>query len=84
MIKISDKDDGYYLIINDGDLIYIDKMKYVINWIMFDYKIIEFVKMGNWKLFCIYFFKISGDVLVGMSFDEGGKVIWYNKVGKEI
>lgn len=51
---------------------------------MFDYKIIEFVKMGNWKLFCIYFFKISGDVLVGMSFDEGGKVICYNKIGKEI
>lgn len=84
MIKTSDKDDGYHSITKDGDLIYTDKMKNAINRITLDHKITEFVKTGNWKPLCIHYSKISGDVLVGMSSDEGGKVTRYNKTGKEI
>lgn len=84
VIKTSDKEDDYHSITNDGDLIYTDKMKNAINRITLDHKITEFVKTGNWKPLCIHSSEISGDVLVGMSSYEGGKVTRYNKTGKEI
>lgn len=74
---------GYYMVIKNGDLIYVDESNNVIIKIMFGYKIIEFIKMGNWRLFSIYFFFINEDILVGMKKDEQVKVIWYSNVGKE-
>lgn len=74
---------GYYMVIKNGDLIYVDESNNVIIKIMFGYKIIEFIKMGNWRLFSIYFFIINEDILVGMKKDEEVKVIWYSNVGKE-
>lgn len=74
---------GYYMVIKNGDLIYVDESNNVIIKITFGYKIIEFIKMGNWRLFSIYFFIINEDILVGMKKDEEVKVIWYSNVGKE-
>lgn len=74
---------GYYMVIKNGDLIYVDESNNVIIKIMFGYKIIEFIEMGNWRLFSIYFFFINEDILVGMKKDEQVKVIWYSNVGKE-
>lgn len=66
---------GYYMVIKNGDLIYVDEINNVIIKIMFGYKIIKFIKMGNWRLFSIYFFIINEDILVGMKKDEEVKVI---------
>lgn len=74
---------GYYTVIKNGDLIYVDESNNVIIKITFGYKIIEFIKTGNWRLFSIYFFIINEDILVGMKKDEEVKVIWYSNVGKE-
>lgn len=74
---------GYYMVIKNGDLIYVDESNNVIIKIIFGYKIIEFIKMGNWRLFSIYLFIINEDLLVGMKKDEEVKVIWYSNVGKE-
>lgn len=74
---------GYYIIIKNGDLIYVDESNNVIIKITFGYKIIEFIKTGNWRLFSIYFFIINEDILVGMKKDEEVKVIRYSNVGKE-
>lgn len=74
---------GYYTVIKNGDLIYVDESNNVIIKITFGYKIIEFIKTGNWRLFSIYFFIINEDILVGMKKDEEVKVIRYSNVGKE-
>lgn len=75
---------GYYMVIKNGDLIYVDEINNVIIKIMFDYKIIEFIKMGNWEFISIYFFYINGDILVGMIKGRNVRVIRYNKKGEEI
>lgn len=64
-------------------MIYVDESNNVIIKITFGYKIIEFIKTGNWRLFSIYFFIINEDILVGMKKDEEVKVIRYSNVGKE-
>lgn len=84
MIKTSDLNDGYHSLTQDEDLIYTDRMKNVINRITLDHNMTEFIKTGNWKPLCIHSSKISGDVLVGMSSDDKGKVTRYNTTGKEI
>lgn len=64
-------------------MIYVDESNNVIIKIIFGYKIIEFIKTGNWRLFSIYLFIINEDLLVGMKKDEEVKVIRYSNVGKE-
>lgn len=64
-------------------MVYIDKDNKVINMIILDNKIIEFIKVKDWILLCIYFFWINGDVLVGMRKDKEVKVMRYSRKGIE-
>lgn len=49
-----------------------------------DHSIPEFNETGDWEPLSIHSFHISDDILMGMSKDEEGKVIRYNKRGHEI
>lgn len=79
---------GRYIVNKDNELIYIDK-KYNIIKLLSDFKNkIEFIILKDfmWKLFCVYSFKIIGDLLIGMyKYDiRMGKVNWYNYIGELI
>ncbi|XP_062608694.1 tripartite motif-containing protein 2-like [Saccostrea cucullata] len=75
---------GYHTVTQDGDLIFTDKDKNVINRITQDNKITEFIKTGDWIPLSIHSSHINGDLLVGMRKDIEGKVTRYNKTGKEL
>ncbi|XP_061167483.1 uncharacterized protein LOC133176374 [Saccostrea echinata] len=83
-IKTSGEDQGYHTVTQDGDLIFTDKDKKVINRITQDNNITEFIKTGDWKPLSIHSSHINGDLLVGMLKDREGKVTRYNKTGKEL
>lgn len=57
--------NGIYIVIKDGDLIYIGGDK-KINMVLEDNIIIKCIDIGKWILESIYFFYINGDILVGM------------------
>ncbi|XP_061182193.1 uncharacterized protein LOC133190532 [Saccostrea echinata] len=82
-IKTSDG-FGYHTMTQDGDLIFIDYKKKVINRITQDNNITEFIKTGDWAPISIHSSHINGDLLVGMVNSEEGKVTRYNKTGKEL
>ncbi|XP_061167689.1 tripartite motif-containing protein 2-like [Saccostrea echinata] len=83
-IKTSGRDEGYHTVTQDGDLIFTDKNKKVINRITQDNKITEFIKTEDWKPLSIHSSHINGDLLVGMSRGIEVKVTRYNKTGKEL
>ncbi|XP_062599138.1 uncharacterized protein LOC134260605 [Saccostrea cucullata] len=76
--------EGYHTTTQDGDLIFTDCHKNVINRITLDNNITEFIKTGDWFPLSIHSSHINGDLLVGMWKDEEGKVTRYNKTGKEL
>ncbi|XP_061192360.1 uncharacterized protein LOC133200588 [Saccostrea echinata] len=71
---------GYHTVTQDGDLIFTDRDKKVINRITQDDNITEFIKTGDWRPLSIHSSHINGDLLMGMA----GKVTRYNKTGKEL
>ncbi|XP_062597972.1 protein PML-like [Saccostrea cucullata] len=76
---------GYHTVTQDGDLIFTDQYKKVINRITQDNNITEFIKTGDWTPLSIHSSHINGDLLVGMwKIGEVGKVTRYNKTGKEL
>ncbi|XP_061167597.1 uncharacterized protein LOC133176495 [Saccostrea echinata] len=82
-IKTSDG-RGYHTVTQDGDLIFTDQDKKVINRITQDNSITEFIKTGDWRPLSIHSSHINGDILVGMTKIEEAKVTRYNKTGKEL
>ena len=82
-IKTSGK-EGYHTVTDDGDLIYTDKEKKVINIITKNKKHTEFIKTGDWEPLSIHSSRINGDILVGMIRGEDAKVTRYDKTGREI
>ncbi|XP_061167713.1 uncharacterized protein LOC133176621 [Saccostrea echinata] len=83
-IKTSGGSEGYHTVTQDGDLIFTDKDKKVINRITQDNNITEFIKTGDWIPLSIHSSHINGDLLVGMWTGIEGKVTRYNKTGKEL
>ncbi|XP_065923741.1 E3 ubiquitin-protein ligase TRIM71 [Magallana gigas] len=79
-IQTSGGYEGYHTVTQDGDLIYTVRVNKVINRITLDNTITEFIKTGGEIPLSIHSSHINGDILVGMI----GKVIRYNKTGKEI
>ncbi|XP_061167599.1 protein PML-like [Saccostrea echinata] len=75
---------GYHTVTQDGDLIFTDKDKNVINRITQDNNITEFIETGDWIPLSIHSSHINGDLLVGMKKDREAKVTRYNKTGKEL
>ncbi|XP_062603709.1 tripartite motif-containing protein 2-like [Saccostrea cucullata] len=71
---------GYHTVTRDGDLIFTDYNKKVINRITNGNNITEFIETGDWRPLSIHSSHINGDLLVGMV----GKVTRYNKTGKEL
>ncbi|XP_061167481.1 uncharacterized protein LOC133176373 [Saccostrea echinata] len=82
-IKTSGRNEGYHTVTQDGDLIFTDRKKKVINRITQDNSITEFIKTGDWKPLSIHSSHINGDLLVGMMKDREAKVTRY-KTGKEL
>lgn len=74
---------GYHTVTKNGDMIYADECNNVITMITLDYKIIEFIKTGDWRPFSIHSSSINEDILVGMKKDEEVKITRYSKAGKE-
>ncbi|XP_062597973.1 uncharacterized protein LOC134259405 [Saccostrea cucullata] len=74
----------YHTVTQDGDLIFTDKDKKVINRITQGNNITEFIKTGDWIPISIHSSHINGDLLVGMMKGVEGKVTRYNKTGKEL
>ncbi|XP_061167692.1 RING finger protein 207-like [Saccostrea echinata] len=83
-IETSGEYEGYHTVTQDGDLIFTDKYKKVINRITQDNNITEFIKTGDWEPLSIHSSHINGDLLVGMVKDREAKVTRYNKTGKEL
>ncbi|XP_062579937.1 uncharacterized protein LOC134241942 [Saccostrea cucullata] len=75
---------GYHTVTQDGDLIFTDFNKKVINKITLDNNITELIKKRDWRPISIHSSHINGDLLVGMLKGEEGKVTRYNKTGKEV
>ncbi|XP_062579940.1 uncharacterized protein LOC134241945 [Saccostrea cucullata] len=75
---------GYHAVTLDGDLIFTDMLKKVINRITLDNNITEFIRTGDWLPISIHSSHINGDLLVGMGKRDGVKVTRYNKTGKEL
>uniref|UniRef100_K1PB06 Tripartite motif-containing protein 2 n=1 Tax=Magallana gigas TaxID=29159 RepID=K1PB06_MAGGI len=83
-IQTSGGNEGYHTVTLDGDLIYADKDKQIINKISQDHKISELIKTEDWEPISIHSSNTNGDILVGMAKDEVGKVTRFSKTGKEI
>ncbi|XP_062583897.1 uncharacterized protein LOC134245639 [Saccostrea cucullata] len=83
-IKTSGGREGYHTVTQDGDLIFTDKDKKVVNRITQDNNITEFIKTGDWTPYSTHSSHINGDLLVGMIKIGEAKVTRYNKTGKEL
>ncbi|XP_062583898.1 uncharacterized protein LOC134245640 [Saccostrea cucullata] len=84
-IKTSGGREGYHTVTQNGDLIFTDKDKKVVNRITQDNNINEFIETGDCRPYSTHSSHINGDLLVGMKKDrEAGKVTRYNKTGKEL
>ncbi|XP_065921362.1 tripartite motif-containing protein 3 [Magallana gigas] len=83
-IQTNGKYEGYHTVTQDGDLIYTDRKKKVINRMTPKNAVTEFIKTGDWEPISIHSSRINGDILVGMIKDKEAKVTRYNKTGKEI
>ena len=83
-IKTIGGQQGYHTATQDGDLIYADKGKNVINRITNDKSVTEFIKTRDWIPLSIHSSKINGDILVGMKKNLEAKITRYDKTGKEL
>lgn len=71
---------GLYIVNGESELIFIN-LKLKIRKLLKDMKkIIIFIDIINfiWRLCCVYWFKLMGDILIGMDSCSVGRVIWYN------
>ncbi|XP_065942771.1 tripartite motif-containing protein 2-like [Magallana gigas] len=86
MRKTSGEDDGYHTVTQDGDLIFTDRKKCIINRITHEKTIAEFITTRRWVPLSIHTSHINGDILVGMTTCKylNGMVARYNKTGNEI
>eukprot|EP00105_Crassostrea_gigas_P018428 XP_011436546.1 PREDICTED: tripartite motif-containing protein 2 [Crassostrea gigas] len=84
MIKTSGRDEGYHNFTLDGDLIFIDREKRIINRIRHEKPINEFITTRRWIPLSVHTSHMNGDILVGMGTLLEGKVARYNKAGNEI
>ncbi|XP_062577468.1 uncharacterized protein LOC134239309 [Saccostrea cucullata] len=83
-VETSWEDEGYHTVTHDGDLIFTDQDKKVINRIATGNNIAEFIITGVWEPISIHSSHINGDLLVGMNNKEKSKVVRYNKLGKKL
>ncbi|XP_062600715.1 uncharacterized protein LOC134262358 [Saccostrea cucullata] len=75
---------GYHTVTQDGDLIFTDYYKKVVNRITMDNKISKMIKTKDWEPWSVYSSNITKDILVGMRNGKEAKVTRYNKKGKEL
>ncbi|XP_061168555.1 E3 ubiquitin-protein ligase TRIM63-like, partial [Saccostrea echinata] len=73
-IKTSGRCEGYHTVTRDGDVIFTDRDRKVINRITQDNNITKFIKTGDWRPYSIHSSHINGDILVGMVTEENAKV----------
>uniref|UniRef100_K1Q8N2 Tripartite motif-containing protein 3 n=1 Tax=Magallana gigas TaxID=29159 RepID=K1Q8N2_MAGGI len=83
-IRSSGGCEGYHTITPDGELLYTDRDKNVIKRVTEHNEINEFINTGDLEALSVHYSKINGDILVGLRKVRKGKVIRYNKTGKEI
>ncbi|XP_052685587.1 uncharacterized protein LOC128165251 [Crassostrea angulata] len=84
MMQTGGGSEGYHTVTQNGDLIYTDKKKKVINRKTLDKATTNFIKTGDWEPISIHSSHINGDILVGMIKNKKAKVTRYNKTGEEI
>ncbi|XP_062579938.1 E3 ubiquitin-protein ligase TRIM36-like [Saccostrea cucullata] len=75
---------GYHTMTQEGDLIFTDMDKGVINRITLDNNITEFITTGDCIPISIHSSNINGDLLVGLVKRGEVKVTRYDKTGKEL
>jgi hypothetical protein len=76
---------GYHAVNNIGDLLYIDKSNNRIKKYTPDRKTTTVIlTTGDWWHTCVYSSHRTGDVLVGMTDGYNGRVVRYNKAGREL
>lgn len=70
---------GFYIVIQGGDLFYIDRIIFynIIKKRIQNNRDFLFIEIGDWRLLSLYFFCISEDILVGMRKGRQGKVVRY-------
>lgn len=83
-IRSSGGCEGYHTKTPGGELLYTDRDKNVIKRVTEHNEINEFINTGDWEALSVHYSKINGDILVGLRKVRKGKVIRYNKTGKEI
>ncbi|XP_062618206.1 uncharacterized protein LOC134279807 [Saccostrea cucullata] len=87
---VPDVDDIFHMSLDqsgrlwDGDLIFTDIDKKVINRTTLDNNITEFIETRHWIPFCIHSSHTNGNILVGLVTSGEAKVTRYNKTGKEL
>lgn len=75
---------GYHTLTQDGDLIFTDNTKKVINKVTISKNITKFIPTGDWEPISIFSSNINGDILVGMVTHGKAEVTRYNMTGKEL
>ena len=83
-IQTNGKCAGYHTVMQDGSLIYADRVKKVINRVTTKNKITKFIKTRDWEPLSVHSSHINGDILIGMIKGKEAKIIRYNKIGKDI
>lgn len=73
-IESSGQDEGYHTLTQDKDMIFTDKVNKFIKRVTLDNTLTTFIKTGCWSPPTIHSSHINGDILVGMSKDDEGKV----------
>ncbi|XP_065942760.1 tripartite motif-containing protein 2-like [Magallana gigas] len=81
MIKTSGKDEGYHTVNLDGNLIFADRKKCIVNKITHGKTITRFITTKEWVPLSIHTSNLNGDIMVGMRAYIQGKVARYNKTG---
>ncbi|XP_061186568.1 uncharacterized protein LOC133194680 [Saccostrea echinata] len=83
-IKTNGEDEGYHAVKQDGELVFTDRYKRVVNRITVNNYIVKFIKTGDWEPISVYSSHINGDILVGMVKGKKAKITRYNKTGDKI
>ncbi|XP_022317768.2 uncharacterized protein LOC111120980 [Crassostrea virginica] len=83
-LQTSGRNAGYHTVAQDGDLIYAERNKNVLNKKRPNNETTEFTSTEDWKPLSIHSSHINGDILVGMIKNREAKITRYSKTGKEI
>nr|XP_034320356.1 uncharacterized protein LOC105334693 [Crassostrea gigas]XP_034320357.1 uncharacterized protein LOC105334693 [Crassostrea gigas] len=81
IIKTSGKNEGYHTVNLDGNLIFADRKKCIVNRITHGKTITRFITTKEWEPLSIHTSNLNGDIMVGMSTFSQGKVARYNTTG---